>query len=150
MEIYRITHKKWTNKLVASGRAARWNSNNIELIYAASSRSLACLENVVHRQVTELTELFAVMVIYVPDQSAVENLLVHSLPDNWHLAEDKHYNICQHYGDEWVWKAESLLLKVPSAIVKNEYNYLINPNHKEFDNVKIVGVEPFYFDPRIK
>lgn len=49
MDIFSITHRKWADKLEASGYAARWNSNGLLLIYAAQSASLACLENLVHR-----------------------------------------------------------------------------------------------------
>lgn len=150
MELFRITHRKWADSLSGSGRAGRWNSNQINVIYTSSSRSLSCLENVVHRKGIELQVMFSIMNIYVPDEASTENLLIHELPDNWNKADDTYYKMCQPFGDRWMSKNQSLLYKVPSAIVKNEFNFLINPYHPEFEKVKILGNEPFYFDPRIK
>lgn len=58
MLVYRIALVKFSDSLKASGRAARWNSNDIDVIYTASSRALACLENVVHRNQLGLSSNF--------------------------------------------------------------------------------------------
>ncbi len=148
MEIFRITLTKWSNALVASGREARWNSNGMRMIYAAESRSLACLENVVHRGSRGLNAQFKVMVIKVPESLKIKTLSPKKLPPKWD--ETARCALCREIGDDWLRSYDSAVLKVPSAIVKFDFNYLINPMHPDLDKIKLVRVEEFQFDKRIK
>ena len=148
MEIYRITLAKWANNLVASGNAARWNSNGMRVIYAAQNRSLACLENVVHRTSLGLNKDFKVMIISVPDSLEVEIVQHTMLPVQW--AKSARCPLCRHFGDEWLKSQRTAILKVPSALVKYEYNYLLNPLHPDFSHIQLIRTEPFEFDNRIK
>ncbi|MBA7540806.1 hypothetical protein ES705_33109 [subsurface metagenome] len=149
MELYRITAKKWAKNLVASGYPARWNSHGIYTIYTASSRALACLENLVHRDITALGKLYRVSVIYVPPELNIEPLKIENLPKKWPIPWPDGYALCQTIGDKWNQDNNTVILKVPSAIIKSEFNYLINPNHKDFSKLKIMNVEPFLFDNRL-
>ncbi len=146
MEVYRITHKKWSKYLYATGVAARWNSRGVEVLYCASSRSLACLENIVHRNSVELTDTFDTMVIHIPDDAPLVHLSLNELPSNWYKAGDKYYRKTRSFGDDWAAENKYLVLKVPSVIIKNEFNYLINPNHVDFDRIKLITIESFFFD----
>ena len=74
MEIYRICLAKYAGELVASGNPGRWNLRGQLVIYAACSRALACLENVVHRSGEGLNSLFKVIRIEVPDTLAIAEL----------------------------------------------------------------------------
>ncbi len=56
----------------------------------------------------------------------------------------------QKIGDAWIEESKFPILKVLSAIIKMEYNYLLNPNHKQFHEIKISSVEDFKFEPRLK
>jgi RES domain-containing protein len=148
MEIYRICLEKYSHALVASGNRARWNSKGNFVIYTAGTRALACLENVVHRSGEGLKELFKVVVIGVPDQLPIETLLPAQLPDNWHLPQ--HYFLCQPLGDRWYHRASSAVLRVPSSIIPEEFNYVLNTRHPDFSQIKLLRREDFEFDPRIK
>lgn len=148
MEIYRITHKQYANELVASGRAARWNSAGHEVIYTAGSRSLACLENVVHRNARGLGAQFRVMVIYVPDAIYFEIVNEKQLPKDWYESMD--FSACKQIGDSWLTEMRSAILKVPSAIIPSEANFLLNPSHNDFSQIKLIATERFRFDQRIK
>jgi len=148
MLVYRITLEKYSKGLFASGSAARWNSKDVKMIYTASTRALACLENVVHRNAIGLQNNFRTMVIEIPGELQIEVIEKESLSKNWHLFEN--YPVTQALGEAWVSKCETAILKVPSAIVAEEFNYLINPNHPEFKKVKLIRIEPFEFDQRIK
>jgi len=148
MDVYRITLAKWAGTLTASGRAARWNSADRMVLYTASSRALACLENVVHRSGRGLQTDFLTMHIFVPDNQPVTYIDLPDLPSDW--AEFEQYSTCQAIGDRWYGKAETLILCVPSAIIPYENNYLFNTRHPAFNQVEIRQVEPFQFDPRIK
>ncbi len=148
MEVYRITLAKWANSLVASGRAARWNTADRFVIYTASSRALACLENVVHRTGRGLQADFRTICIDIPDTLPIETIALESLPADWDDYEQ--YTYCQQLGDAWLISRKSAILQVPSAIVPAEHNYLLNPQHPDFAFIQISQVEPFRFDSRIK
>jgi RES domain-containing protein len=148
MEVYRITLAQYADQLYASGKAARWNSEGKKVIYTAASRSLACLENVVHRSGRGLNTLYKIMVVYVPDALYIETLDPAKLTHQWW--ERTESSTCRNLGDNWLQNQSSGVLKVPSAIINDEYNYLMNPYHSDFSKVKLISLEDFRFDPRIK
>lgn len=150
MIVYRITLEKWAYRLYASGYAARWNYNNQRVIYTASSRSLACLENMVHRNGRGLNANFRTMIIDIPDDLDIQVIEQDSLSEGWNDVSEQSYDTCREIGAGWVAEAKRPVMKVPSAIISNEYNYLVNMHHPLSDEVKILGVEPFIFDPRLK
>lgn len=148
MVIYRITKAVYADRLVASGGEARWNGRGQFVIYMAATRALACLENVVHRSGEGLLGVFRVMVIDLPDDLAVETIAVDDLPADWF---DFHqYATCQRLGGDWLRSGQSAVLRVPSAIIAQERNYLFNPAHPLFTRIRLLRTEPFAFDPRIK
>lgn len=148
MEVYRICLEEYSGELFASGIRGRWNSKGNFVIYTAESRALACLENVVHRSGEGLNRNFKVVVIGVPDDLAVETIQLSKLPKGWHEAGS--YAVCQPLGDTWYKDRSSAVLKVPSSIVPNEWNYILNVRHPDFSRIRIVRREDFEFDPRIK
>lgn len=148
MEVYRITRAIYTDRLVASGGAARWNTRGRFVIYTAGSRALACLENVVHRSGEGLQDLFRVMVINVPDSLPVDTITLGDLPADW--ADYQNYDVCQQRGEDWLSRANVPVLRVPSAIVPQEWNYLLNPVHALFAQIQLLRTEAFAFDPRLK
>lgn len=149
MEVYRITKLKWAGHLNASGHQARWNSGGVKVIYTAASRSLACLENVVHRGETGLETEYRTMVIYIPDILPMEQIFTKNLPTGWGLTDPLTLKFSQQLGDQWISAKQTAVFKVPSAIVKHEFNFLLNPAHVDFNQIKIIDIEPFYFDSRL-
>ena len=150
MEVFRITHKKWSKSLTASGLPARWNSAGVFIIYTAGSRALACLENIVHKGSPDLMSPFITTVISIPDDLKILEISVDELPGGWSKSGDAGYSQCRPFGDNWVLRSESAVLKVPSAIIPEEANFLLNPNHPDFSGISIISEEPFSFDNRIK
>ena len=148
MVVYRITLAKYATVIKASGRAARWNPNEIEMIYTSASMSLACLENVVHRNQNGLNGAFKVLSIEIPDDLLILSIPKKSLEDDWSNFEK--LPITQKLGAKWVLESKSPVLKVPSSIIEGEFNYLLNPKHPDFGLIKLLKSQPFVFDPRIK
>ena len=148
MEVFRIVHSKWANSLTASGYAARWNSTGLFVIYAAENCSLACLENLVHRNGFGSDTDYSLLTISFP--SAIKKLEVFSkdLPSDWNDATENGHLICRLVGDTWIRNQQSAILFVPSAIISNERNVLINPNHPDFKKIKFTSQE-FTFDKRL-
>ena len=146
MKVFRITTEQWSKSLTASANPARWGAKGRFVIYTAESRSLACLENLVHRSGEGNNALFKVIVIEIPDNTVIEVIEVTSLKKDWHTIDN--YVYCQSLGSRWLTEAKSAILKVPSVVIKKEHNYLINPNHPDFKKIKLLGNEDFDFDRR--
>ncbi len=145
MEVFRIASAKWINHINGSGRAGRWNPNGIFVCYTAASRALACLEMAVHLSGEKLATPFCMATIHVPSHLPIKN--IENLPENW--IDFTQYYKTQSIGQNWVMDQETAILKVPSAIIKQEYNFLFNPQHVDFAQIKIIKVEDFAFDGRL-
>jgi|SRR5690554_499541 len=149
MEIFRISHQKHAQQLTSSGHANRWNKRNEFVIYTGSSRSLSTLELVVHRNSIQCTPEYKVMIISIADEESLfEQISLKDLPDNWRSF--KTYPLLQQIGSDWYREQRSLILKVPSAVILQEYNYIINTQHQAFkDKVQLVRNEDYFFDGRL-
>lgn len=139
----------YAEALTTSNKANRWNLEAQSVLYAGSSRSLSTLELVVHRGAIKPTSSYKVMVISIADEERlVEQVHIHDLPVNWRTMAA--YSTLQEIGSDWYSKQTSLLLKVPSAVIIQEYNYIINVTHPEFDKkVTLVRTEDYFWDGRL-
>lgn len=149
MIVYRITTEKYSKELSASGAANRWNFESQFVIYSAESRSLASLELVVHRAMIRPNLNYKVLVIEVDVvKSQIATINNKQLPHNWRTLAA--YNKLQSIGSEWYTKEKKLLLRIPSAIIPQEHNYIINTRHELFHNrVNLLKVENFFSDKRL-
>ncbi len=146
MIVYRITTEKWCRNLQASGNPARWNTRGSLMIYTAGSRALACLENIVHRSGEMSGEVYKVMLIELPASIEIQEIKKTSLYKDWKSLTN--YSNCQEKGNQWLKEGSTAVLKVPSVIIEEEFNYLINPQHNQFKKIKLADVEGFLFDAR--
>ena len=147
MELFRITLSVYAKKLHAPGFPGRWNGKGEEVIYASSTRSLACLENMVHRKGRGDNLTYSTLMIYAPDTSSITHVNLSDLPADWNQGSD--VIGCQSIASEWYSKKKSLLLRVPSAVVPDEYNLVIHTRHPEFSEVSLIKELPFSFDKRL-
>lgn len=154
MVVYRIDREKYL-KTTLSGIGAsvskgyKWNSFNTRLVYTSESRALAILEVSVHLDLSEdlPTDRYCVE-IEIPDELTIQEVKIEDLPEDW---DSKPPAITtQTIGDDFVILNEAAILKVPSCIVTEEYNYLINPNHPDAKNIKMISKSSVNFDPRFK
>lgn len=148
MRVYRITREKYANTIEASGRSNRWNREKQYVIYAAASRSLAALELVAHRNAIMEGLVYKMVVIDLPDtHDFVTQVDLSKLPKKWDALENRF--LTQKLGTDWCQEKQSPVLQVPSAIIKEEYNYIINTQHPDFSKVKIETTEDFVWDKRL-
>jgi RES domain-containing protein len=149
MELFRIAAERYAGELKASGAPNRWNKKGEQIIYAGGSRSLSTLELVVHRNFIKPDIRYKVMVLSVPDSDLmVKTITTSRLPKNWRQIEA--YSKLQEIGSEWIGSKQTLLLKVPSVIIPQEYNYLINTEHPDFKkHVTLVRTEEYFWDWRL-
>ena len=149
MIVYRLTKSKYARDL--SGRGAeigggRWNSKGRAMLYTSESRALCTTEIAVHTPLGLLPKDYSLVSLEIPDDLLCE-LDCSKLPDEWFIFPHKHET--QVIGDNFLLQMKYLTLKVPSAVVRGDFNYLINPNHPEISELKIISFEPFLFDERL-
>ncbi|NOX86597.1 MAG: RES family NAD+ phosphorylase [Chlorobi bacterium] len=150
MLVFRLARKKYPVVLSGKGSARsgnRWNSKGTEIIYCAGNRALAMAEVAVHLTIATLPGDFVMMEIFIPDNVSIEPLNVEDLPDGWNRFP--HLISTQITGDDFVRSNRACILQVPSAVVKGDYNYLINPYHPDFIKIIIQNIFDFPFDNRI-
>lgn len=154
MTVYRIERAKYLDVTLQGTGASiptgyRWNSYNTKLIYTAESRALATLEVSVHLDLSEdlPADRFYVE-IEIPDDITILEVDVNDLPDDWNAKPPT--ITTQTIGDDFVNSNEAAILKVPSSIVPQEFNFLINPQHADAGKIKVISTERMTFDPRFK
>lgn len=129
----------------ASAAGGRWNSCGTAVVYCSATLSLAALEVLVHLNARTRLSFSALAVDF--EDSAIEVLDLAGLPSTW---RDNPAGLeTRRRGDQWVAEYRSLILAVPSAIVPTELNYLINPAHPDFKQLKVGAPQSFAFDPRL-
>lgn len=148
MIVYRITHSQYKDDISGSGakiKGARWNMAGTGMLYTAESISLSTLELLVHIGFGNIQDFYHLLSISIPDDAALKEIRMDKLKPNWQ--EDEDYTAFM--GTSFLKENTGLILKVPSAIIPEEFNYLVNPGHPDFRKVKIKKTRPFIFDKRL-
>jgi RES domain-containing protein len=125
----------------------RWNSPGTPVVYTSAHLSLASLETLVHVQPLTLQDLFAVFEVEWKD-SLMETLADEDLPRQWN--SEPPGAATMRLGDQWIQENRCAVLSVPSVLVPEERNYLLNPRHADFSKIKIRKRRSFMFDPRFQ
>jgi RES domain-containing protein len=150
MKIYLLSRKKHANDLSGTGArlfGGRWNSRGINALYGAENISLAKLEVTVHLDLDIIPDDYFLIEIEIPENINIKVLEKEVLEADWNSIP--HSESTQLIGDEFLDENQFLVLKVPSAIVPQEHNFILNPNHKNFSLIKITAIEKFTFDNRL-
>lgn len=139
MEVFRLARKKYQIELSGKGASisgARWNSKGTEIIYCAQNRALAMAEVLVHLSLAALPNDFVMLTIEIPDAILIETLDLTNLNIGWNTFPCTFETPL--LGDDFIKRNETCVLKVPSAVVKGDFNFLINPYHVDFYKIKII------------
>lgn len=149
MNVYRIAKKEFIEDMTGEGArlyGGRWNKKGTRALYTAESRSLATVEYLVHLPLQIMPQQMCIAELELPNNE-FDTITLNDLPSDWYSypASDTLIEI----GEKWLHENKTLYLKVPSAVVKNEWNIIINPQHKHFHKVKIISVEDYTFDSRL-
>jgi RES domain-containing protein len=133
----------------ANATGGRWNRKGTALIYAASSIALACLETVVHFKASGLPLNRYLVRFDVPDDvwAAAETFDL-ALHVGWDARPAGMVSL--DFGDAWAAQQRSALIRVPSVIVPEEHNILLNPAHPDFARVSSAKLRRFDYDTRIQ
>jgi RES domain-containing protein len=127
--------------------AGRWHPRGRRIVYASSTRSLAALEVLVHVDKDLIPADLVSLEIEIPEGLEIERIDGRTLPSDWraYLAPAA----LQKLGVEWLDRGESAVLEVPSAVIPQESNYLLNPAHETARKIRVVRTEEFVLDPRL-
>lgn len=149
MVVYNIRKEKYAYQLLASGIANRWNKEEEFVIYAGGSISLSVLELLAHRSSIRIGEGYRLLSIQIDlDNDDMMEVHIQDLPNDWKSI--KSYPFLQEIGSDWYRNQKRLVLKVPSALLPWEHNYMINTGHPLFkEKVSLLSVEVFDWDVRL-
>lgn len=151
MEIYRITQREYAEDLSGNGArlfGGRWNSEGFFALYASSSRSLALLETLAHTPAKMLdTRVYHLITLSVPDEALIQKVFLHNLIPGWDAPDTRPHT--KKMGDTFLSQNKKLLLQVPSVLMPEEINYVLNPLHEDMKRVKLIKKRRIYFDKRI-
>jgi RES domain-containing protein len=127
--------------------SGRWHTKGHPVVYCTLNPATALLETLVHIEIDseDRPERFQVLRIEGPESLSIEKVQADSLSPNW--AEDM--NATQVIGDRWLSEKRSLLLQVPSVLVPETWNVLVNPLHAEVSLLKIIAMYEHPFDSRL-
>ena len=145
---YRIVKRKYLDSAFDGEGAriygGRWNSKGMQIVYTSNSLALCSLEIFIHLPSYRLLTEYIYMTISF-DSELVTKV---SLMDGWD--ERPVSKIAQTIGDQWVEESQSAVLRVPSVLMPDGHNYLININHPDFNNIRIGKPLPLQFDTRFE
>ena len=148
MTVFRITNSAYSHDLSGTGAkllGGRWNSTSIPVLYTAEHISLAVLEMLVNTNFKDYSIALDLIYIKLPEQQKIISIEQVRLKKNWQADHD----YTRYIGDALFKEKESLLVKVPSAVVQEEYNYLANPLHPDFKKIRITKIKSFRPDERL-
>ena len=125
----------------------RWNSRGRGMIYTSGSLALAAMEVLAHLESTRvLSRRYCFIQVDIPEEVCM-TLPARRLRKGWDA--DPSPDAARETGDAWLDALESAVLAVPSALVRQELNYLLNPAHPDFRKIKVRRAQPFAFSPRL-
>jgi RES domain-containing protein len=125
----------------------RWNPTGIHVVYASQHLAAASLEKFVHLPKPIPTAMKFVKFELTFHGVAIERAALSDLPADWR--SEPVPPSTQQFGAEWFRRGKTAVLAVPSAIIPEEVNYVLNPLHPDFGKIKISAASAFTFDPRL-
>ena len=143
--LWRISNFEDLNGLGGLHVEGRWHPVGNKIVYLSEHPALALLEVLVNLEIDreDLPETFKLLKISVPD--GIRDFEDAQIKTNW----KNNISVTQNIGFSWLNAGNTPFLRVPSAILPESTNMLLNPNHKEASKVRIVDVIPFPFDERL-
>jgi RES domain-containing protein len=150
IRVYRLVREPYS-KTPLDGEGSflfggRWSSPGTRIAYTAEHLSLAMIEYFVHIDANDPPKDLVVVAADIPDDVSRVVLNPHELPSNWRQVPAPPGLVS--IGDSFAAERKSAILVLPSALVPSESNWLINPLHSEFAEIKMHPPEPFRYDAR--
>jgi RES domain-containing protein len=150
MYLYRFALTNYVDDLSGYGAklyGGRWNSVGKAMLYTSCSPSLAMLEFVCNTSGIAQVKQTSLLTLQLPDSIDYETISLNDLPDDWQKVPTP--DSMRKIGDRWLNANKIVGLKVPSAVMPVEFNFLINPAHKDFLKLVVDNVVPMNVDNRV-
>ncbi|MCZ2459520.1 MAG: RES family NAD+ phosphorylase [Chitinophagales bacterium] len=151
MELYRIAQEKFADDLSGNGAkifGGRWNSEGLFALYTSSYRSLALLETLAHTPAKMLDQkVYILITLSLPGNTRIEVIDKNKLSPGWDAPDTR--PLTKRLGDEFLKSKSSLLLAVPSVLMPEENNYLVNVLHPDMKKMKVIFKRRISFDKRL-
>jgi len=147
MIIYRLSTGNFANDISGEGSriyGGRWNPTGFATLYTSENISLCILEILVRATKKTCPDTYTLISISIPD-NGIFPIQLKKLKKSWQ--HDLEYT--REIGENFLKENQALCLKVPSAIVPQENNFLLNPLHTDFKKVKIISSELLELDKRL-
>ena len=151
MRVWRICREKYAASTF-SGEGARlfsgrWNPKGVAMVYCSTSLALAALEHFVHLDPSVAPDDLTSIAAEIPgDGASIPRMDAGELPAGWRATENL---ALREIGKDWIESGRSVALLVPSAIIDEEWNVLLNPVHPDFALIQTEPPKPFRFDARM-
>jgi RES domain-containing protein len=150
MLVYRIGRTKYANDLTGEGarlNGGRWNHIGSRVIYTSETRALSLLEYTVNVNIDDIPRALS-FTIFDIDEKDVLQVKLAQLPGDWR--ESPAPPSTKDFGTSWLASFDSPVLCIPSSVIPDEFNYLLNPQHPDAKKFKIIDASDFGYDVRIK
>ena len=152
MEVFRITKQKYANDLSGKGAelfGGRWNPIGIPALYTSENRALATLELLVHTPRKLLPQSYVLLTIAIPESLELEIITLDAkqLSGDWNSLQAKEWT--EEIGRKYFNELNALGIQVPSAIIKEEYNVVLNPLHPKYEQITIIDQSDIKIDQRL-
>ena len=150
MIVYRVGRTKFSKDLLGEGarlHGGRWNHIFTPCIYTSESRALAVLEYTVNVNINDIPRSLSITTFEIPDVG-IQELTIAYLPGNW--KEFPAPASTKDLGTSFLSLAASPIIKIPSAVITQEFNYILNPKNADSKYFRILQIEDFIYDVRIK
>jgi RES domain-containing protein len=150
--VWRLARPEFAEHLDGEGsgiEGGRWNPIGLQALYTSEHLSLSVLEVYVHLppEMRDVLPVLTAVQISIPDMARSARVTRERLTQL--LASADPLAACQAIGEAWISRGHDLMLQVPSVLVPEETNLILNPAHPRMREVKIVSTRPFRFDPRL-
>lgn len=151
MLIWRLSKIKFTTTAFdgegARRTGGRWNSKGTAIVYCSATLSLTALETLVHLDIADFGTSRTAIRVEISDDIKMDRVEATQLAPDWR--DTPAPSNLAAIGDQWAAHGKTLLLLVPSAVVPQENNILLNPRHLDFAKIQISPPEPFVLDARL-
>ena len=147
MIVYRLATAKYADDLSGEGArlyGGRFNPVGMPAMYTSQNISLCILEILVRASRHTIPDSYTLISIEIPD-TGIREINLKKLKSDWQNDLDHTQGIGEYFLNE----NKEICLKVPSAVISIEHNYILNPAHNGFKKVKIIKSELLQLDKRL-
>jgi len=150
MIVYRIARTGYATDLTGEGArlfGGRWNHKNTPCLYTSQSRALAVLEYTVNVNTIDIPRALSIIAFTIPDHSIVTFTMA-DLPGDWQHSPAP--SSTKDFGTRLLKESQALVIQIPSVVIPEECNFLLNPLHPAISEVEVMGISDYPYDIRIK